>query len=143
MAPPAGPWLRADDCCAFELPVSGGAARTPEWWARATFEGMPNAPRRAVVAGWRLGLGLRLRPAPDRVLGWSIAASTADSVTLEATSALLAARNVVRVSPVAITWITTVDYRRPLGRLLWSVAAPVHHRTLPILLTRANRAVSR
>jgi hypothetical protein len=95
------------------------------------------------VLGWRFGLGLRLtrRPSPSDVLGWRIVESNADSVTLAASSRLLSARNIIRFEQQRLTWITEVDFEGRAGHLLWSVAAPVHHCTVPFLMARATRPV--
>ena len=124
--------------CAFALRTSISA--TPEQWARALFDGPPALWRTPLWVGWRFGLGLRLGPrrAPDRVQGWTIESRGPDAITLGAESRLMSARNVVRVSAGTVTWTTLVGSWTRLGRLLWGAAAPVHHASVPILLTRAR-----
>ncbi|RNF81257.1 DUF2867 domain-containing protein [Streptomyces botrytidirepellens] len=128
-----------DYVSAFEL--TAPRARTPEQWARATFEGAPALSRWFLVRGWTLGLGLRLGPrtSPAHVLGWPLTDSGADSATLAARSRLVAARNVVVVDGARVVWVTSVRFHGPLGRVVWAVAAPVHHLAVPFLLGRASR----
>jgi hypothetical protein len=104
-----------------------------------TFDSAPVLLRWFVVAGWRFVLGLRLArpPSPSDVLGWRIVESEPHIVTLAAKSRLLSARNVVRRQHQQITWITAVDFESRAGQVLWSVAAPVHHATIPFLMERA------
>jgi Protein of unknown function (DUF2867) len=128
---------------AFQVDVPVADVRTPEEWARTILEDAPRLLRWLLVAGWRFGLGLQLthrRSAPD-LLGWQVAASTADAVTLAARSWLLSARNIIRCEHEQVTWITVVDFDGRAGQLLWSVAAPVHHATVPFLMARATRSL--
>jgi hypothetical protein len=126
---------------AFELSDPVARSRTPEVWARAVFEGAPPLWRWVLTLGWRFGLGLRLGPIPSRwhVQGWPIVSSEAQSITLAAQSRWLSARAVFVVSDDSVTWVTLVRYDRPLGRVLWRAAAPIHHLTVPPLLRRAAR----
>jgi hypothetical protein len=130
-----------DYVSAFEVDRMPADERTPEQWARAAWEEAPGPLRRLLLAGWTVGLRLRLgpRPAPDHVLGWPIVASTPDVVVLQARSSLMICQNVVRLSGIQARWSTVVRYEKGGARVLWSLAAPVHHRTLPALLNRAAR----
>jgi hypothetical protein len=136
---------------AFALPLAPDAPpRAAEDWARAVFEDAPDWLRPFVVLGWRFVLGLRLRPldGSDQVLGWDLeradagadAAPGPDTVLLAATSPLLRAQNIVAVGDDVVVWVTVVRFDSPLGRVLWGLAAPVHHLTIPFLLTRAASA---
>jgi hypothetical protein len=132
----------ADYSSAFSRPVADTSGRDAEWWARATFGSAPTVFRWMLLVGWRLVLRLRLGSArsPDHVLGWDAVARDPAAFTMSASSPLIEARNVVLADAETVTWVTTVRYRRPLGRLLWSVSAPIHHRTIPRLLDRAARS---
>jgi hypothetical protein len=129
---------------AFALATPRARAMTSEQWARAVFEQGPAPLRSFVEVGWRALLGLRLGPrhSPGHVAGWTIAAvdERPDTVTLTAESRLLRARNVVAVDEGVVEWVTTVQFDRRLGRIAWTLAAPVHSVTIPYLLTRAERA---
>ena len=82
------------------------------------FEEAPALLRPILVFGWRVGLGLRLGPqrSPDYVLGWSMTGAGPDTVTLEAESRLLRARDVVVVDESSVTWVTRVWFERPVAR---------------------------
>ncbi|MFI0770221.1 DUF2867 domain-containing protein [Streptomyces sp. NPDC021218] len=129
---------------AFALPVPRAGALTAEQWARAVFEGAPAPLRRFLVLGWTLGLGLRLGPrtSPRHVLGWAVSDAADHSLTLTARSPLVLTHNVVAVEDARVLWATFVRFDRPVGRPLWALAAPVHHRTVPRLLGRAARAAA-
>jgi hypothetical protein len=126
---------------AFELTDRDARRKTPEQWARAVFEDGPVLWRWVLSFGWRFGLGLRLDPkhSQSHVQGWPIVSSDADSISLAAESRWLSARDVFVVTDDSVTWVTIVRYDRPIARLLWGAAAPVHHRTVPWLFTRASR----
>jgi hypothetical protein len=124
---------------AFEVDLSATDIRTPERWARDTFEGAPRVLRWFVLVGWRYVMWFRLgpRPSPDHVLGWRIAASAPDVMTLEVRSGLATAHKVVRVEVDRVVMTTYVVFERRLGRAVWSAIAPIHHRTEPYLLGHA------
>jgi hypothetical protein len=124
---------------AFEVDFPPTDLRSPEQWARDTFEGAPRVMRWFVLMGWRYVMWFRLGPrqCPDHVLGWSIAASAADAMTLEVRSGLATAHKVVRVEVDRVVMTTFVVFERRLGRAVWSAITPIHHRTEPYLLRRA------
>lgn len=131
-----------DYASAFEVARPAGDTRSPEDWARAAWEHGPRALSSFILVGWRFGLGLRLgpRPSPDHVQGWAIVVATEDTIVLEAKSGLMSSHNVVQVERTRVRWTTFVRYEKRSARALWSLAAPVHHRTLPYLLGRAAAA---
>jgi hypothetical protein len=133
---------RADYASAFALQTPDAGASSAEQWARATFEDAPALLRRGLVMGWTFALGLRLGPklSPTHVLGWPIAAAEADSITLQTDSRVLGAQNVIVVSESEVVWVTLVRFDRRIARPLWAATAPIHHLTIPYLLTRANRS---
>jgi Protein of unknown function (DUF2867) len=92
------------------------------------------------VAGWTVGLGLRLgpRPSPDHVLGWRIVTAAPDLVTLSVQSALLGTAHIVlQVESSQVILASFVRYEKRRGRRIWSAVQPVHHRIVPYLLERA------
>jgi hypothetical protein len=133
---------KPDRISAFEITRPAGDARSAEQWARAAWENGPRALSSFILAGWIIGLGFRLgpRPSPDHVQGWTIVTSTPDTIVLEAKSRFMISHNVVQVEGSRVLWTTFVRYEKRSARLLWSLAAPVHHRTLPYLLGRAAAA---
>jgi hypothetical protein len=95
--------------------------------------------RALVVAGWKLGLGLRLGPVPsdDHVLGWKIASISTDLVILEVKFRFGAAHNIVRVEGPRVVVATFVRHEERGGSTVWAMAAPLHHRIVPYLLGHA------
>lgn len=131
----------SDYTSVFELAPAPIAS--PERWARAVFEGAPTAYRLALRVGWRLGLRLRLAPAGDRgaVAGWTLTPPDPRAAALTSDGPLLTARNQVDLLDGSLTWTTVVGFRNRLGRVVWTLAAPIHHLTLPWLLRRAARRI--
>lgn len=136
----------ADYSVAFRLAMPGADAQRAHLWAAAVFEGAPAPLRPVLVLGWRAGLGLRLgRPmrSADFVLGWRTVLDRPEAAVLAAAGPLIEAANIVLVDNAGITWVTAVNYQRAAGRRLWSAIAPAHERSLPLLLTRAARLLTR
>jgi Protein of unknown function (DUF2867) len=122
--------------------TGGGPARTPEDWARATFEGAPRPVRTVLRLGWRWGLGLRLGPFPARghVLGWPVLGDDADRLVLGARSAVIGpCRLVFAVDGGRLLVTTAIRYEHRISRPVWTVVAPVHRLLTRLLVTRAAR----
>jgi hypothetical protein len=130
-----------DYASAFEQPIAPTPPRSAETWARAVFEDAPPPMRWFMRTGWRFPLRFHLAPtgAPGHVLGCRIIHNEPTVIVLEQCSPLMTAHNVVLVEETRIVWATLVSYRSPLAGPLWSVAAVIHHRTLPNLLAKAAR----
>ncbi|MGK5637850.1 DUF2867 domain-containing protein [Streptomyces sp. URMC 126] len=129
---------------AFAIPVEDPRARTPEQWARAVFEDAPAPLRPVLRLGWTSVLGLRMGPATGsagHVLGWRIAGSTPDSLTVDGHSGRFATYNVVLVQDGRVVWSTAVRFKGRAAGPLWSAARPVHHIVVPFLLRRACRSL--
>ncbi|MFD4344985.1 DUF2867 domain-containing protein [Streptomyces coelicoflavus] len=126
---------------AFELPAAGLPPLAPEEWVRASYEDVPVVLRELIRAGWAGVLGLRLGPRASRrhVVGWRVLETGPDRVALEARAPSLTVRNVVTVDDARLLWATYAHYERRAGRVLWFLAAPVHHLAVPLLLGRAVR----
>ena len=126
----------SDYAGAFEVTIARGDDRSPEQWSRSVFESAPTAIRWFVVFGWRCVLGLRLGPrmSPDYVSGWRIRDVGPGVIILEADSWLVTANKEIRVASGSVRVSTFVRYSRGLGRAVWMLVAPVHHRTEPYLL---------
>lgn len=108
---------------------------------RASYEDVPVVLRELIRAGWAGVLGLRLGPRASRrhVVGWRVLETGPDRVALEARAPSLTVRNVVTVDDARLLWTTYAHYERRAGRVLWFLAAPVHHLAVPLLLGRAVR----
>lgn len=124
---------------AHEASIVGVAARSPEQWARSTFEGAPLAVRWFLLVGWRTVLGLRLEPrsSPDRVLGWKIVDRGPNWVTLELCSGFLSAHLVFWADDSRVVQSTFVRYDRRMGAIVWPPVSIIHRRLLPYVLKRA------
>jgi hypothetical protein len=128
-----------DYASAFEVTITDREFRSPEQWARATFEGAPATMRWFILFGWRFVMHFRLGPRPSstHVLGWNIVSAAPEIIVLEVRSAIATAHKVVRVEPSRVVMTTFVRYERRSARAIWSMVAPVHHRTEPYLLGHA------
>jgi hypothetical protein len=119
-----------------------GPVRTPEDWARATFEGAPGPVRTILRLGWRWGLGLRLGPfpAPGHVLGWPVLESGPDRMVLGVRSAVLGpCRLVFDAGAGRLLLTTAIRYEHRISRPVWTVVAPVHRVLTRLLVTHAAR----
>jgi hypothetical protein len=119
--------------------AAGIPGRLPEDWARAMFE--VGAGRGGQVI-WRVLLGLRLRPAPDRIAGWRIGARGDGFIRLEANSWFLRGNLIVHSDDQHVSLVTVVNYDRRLGLLVWGPLSIAHRRLSPGLLRDAHRALS-
>lgn len=121
------------------FPAAGLDHRSPEQWARAVFEEAPPPVRWFLLFGWRIILGLRLGPlhSPDHILGWQIASTATDSLTLELDSRLISAHNILEIDPTGLRWTTFVHYRSRPARLVWATVLPFHNVAIPFTLKRA------
>ena len=132
-----------DYASAYELvvPFQPPPAR---WWAKAVFETVPPAFDWFVKFGWRFALGLKLGPreSPELVAGWPVIADNGVELVMGASSWLLDTQNIVTLSHGRVTWVTVVRYRKPLARVVWALAAPIHHLSITKLLTRAARSLT-
>ena len=126
--------------CAFELTPRANDARSAPEWTRAILEGAPGPLRRFIVTGWIAILRLRLAPRPsaDHVLGWKVLLDTANETVIGVEGATMSAHQVVHVQETRIVHATLIRYDRPVARLLWAVAAPIHVRVIPYLMDHAR-----
>lgn len=135
-----GPLSEADYAASWEVSIPNGDSRSPEQWARSTFEDAPRALRGFIVAGWIAGLGLQLGPRPsrDHVLGWKIVTATRDHIHLSVESVLLGtAHLVVQADGSRVLLTSVVRYEKRGARAIWSAVQPLHHRVIPYLLGHA------
>ena len=94
-----------------------------------------------MLAGWRLGLGLRLGSirSPDHILGWHIAARHSDEILCQAESWFLDAHNAFHIGDGQLVWSTFISYTRPLARVVWPPVAVIHRQLVRRALQRAAR----
>jgi hypothetical protein len=129
----------------FEVDMSGAKPRSPEQWARATFEDAPVAMRWFLLLGWRVGLGLRLGPlrSPDHVQGWHIADRATSSVILELQSWFLNCHLVFWLDDTRLVFSSSIRYERKIGAVIWPPVSIIHRRAVAYLLQHAvYRAIS-
>jgi hypothetical protein len=124
---------------AYQVDTSSAKPRSPEQWARATYEDSPPAMRWFLLASWRAGLGLRLGPlhSPDHVLGWHILDRAGNSVTLELHSWFLTCHLVFWLDNTKLVFSSSIRYDRKIGAVIWPLASIIHHRAVPYLLRHA------
>jgi hypothetical protein len=124
--------------CAFTAPLTNVCPA--ENWFRAMFEDAPRSMRWFITTGWVAVLGLRLgpRPSPDHILGWKILSTAPTQVVIGISGSTLSAHQVAWVSNRNVVHVTIVRYDRPIARVLWALAAPIHVRAIPYLMQRAQ-----
>lgn len=125
----------------FETSIEGASNLAAEDWLREVWEQGPRFLRVFLPLAWKYGLGLRLGPTSDttRILGWHIAGSSPNVVTVEADSPLMRAENSVTVDEQRIQWNTVVTHKNLIGRVLWMPAQVIHQWLIPQSLRRAVR----
>ena len=133
--------LRPDYEWTKDVSIGAPSDWSAEEWLRASWEGARRPLRIVLAFAWKYGLGLRLGPSTDktRVLGWHIAETQANCVTVEAASRILSAENTIKVDGDTIKWRTNVRYSNAGGRLIWSLARVAHQFLVPMLVRRAIR----
>jgi hypothetical protein len=125
---------------AWEVTTPDADARSAEQWARAAFEDAPRAIRTFVMAGWIVGLRLRLgpRPSADHVLGWQIMSATPEQMVLRVRSALLGTGYLaLQVESSRVVLASFVRYEKRGARPIWAAVQPLHHLILPYLFGHA------
>ncbi|MEP6625814.1 MAG: hypothetical protein ABJC79_15300 [Acidimicrobiia bacterium] len=128
----------------YEESINGATDLTAEQWLRVTWEGAPRPLRGFLPLAWKFGLGLRLGSSADpaRVLGWLVARSDRDLVTIVADSWMISAENSVSRDGDRLRWQTIVTYKNVIGRTVWMPARLVHQRLIRLMMGRAIRHVT-
>lgn len=130
---------RRDYSDAYEVDAEEANRWTAEEWARATFEKAPLLLRSFVAVGWKYALRLNLGPPSDieHILGAKIVRRGVGAITMEMDGPVLRAHLVFLVEQSQVTLATLVNYKHPIARLVWPIAAQLHIRTAPFLLDGA------
>lgn len=124
----------------FAIELESPDAHSPEQWARAALEQASPVVRGIIRFAQVRVLRLHLRPRTDSdaVLGWPVKASTSDTLHLRAAGPLLSGDIFGRrTSPRRLVVTTSLDFERPLARLLWMLVGPLHRLIAGYLLRRA------
>jgi hypothetical protein len=87
-----------------------------------------------------LGLRLKLRPSPDRLLGWTIADRGENWVRIEAASWFLTGHVVIHVAEGQISFASFIRYDRRLAALVWPPISLIHRQVALALVRSAIRA---
>lgn len=119
---------------AFAIDTS--SRRTPEEWARLTFEQGPQ-PILAMLRRLFSALGFRLAPldVTDQVFGWRIEQNGPDEFVLATQSGLgVTARIIFLTPPGQVVLATLIRLDTRLARAVWTVAAPMHRLTVGYLM---------
>jgi len=129
---------RIDYVDAFRTSRSGTRRWSATRWSRHVLEGAPILTRARLVGGW-LSLGLDINPLRrDRVLGWHIASSSKEHVTLSADSRIGINAELVFAGVGDTWWFGTVlSLDTAAARTAWSAIEATHLRVVAALLQDA------
>jgi hypothetical protein len=103
---------------------------------------MPRSVLRVVPLVQRvfLGLRLKLRPAPDRLLGWQIVDRDEHWIRIEAASWFLTGHVVMHVDEGRISFASFIRYDRWLAAIVWPPISLIHRQVALTLVRSAIRA---
>jgi hypothetical protein len=87
-----------------------------------------------------LGLRLKLRPSPDRLLGWQIADRGENWIRIEAASWFLTGHVVMHVDEGQMSFASFIRYDRRLAALVWPPVSLIHRQVALALVRSAIRA---
>lgn len=114
----------------------------PEQLVHAALRGMPRGlllitplVQRAV-----LGLRLKLRPSPDRLLGWEIVERHENWIRIEAASWFLTGHVVMHVAEGQMSFASFIRYDRRLAAFVWPPVSLIHRQVALALVRSAVRA---
>lgn len=116
----------------------------PEQLIRAALERMPRGLVVFIPFVQRvfLGLRLKLRPAPDRILGWQIVDRGENWGRIEAASWFLTGHVVMHVGEGRLSFASFIRYDRRLAALVWPPVSLVHRQVALALMRSAIRVSS-
>jgi hypothetical protein len=87
-----------------------------------------------------LGLRLKLRPSPDRLLGWKIADRGENWMRIEAASWFLTGHVVMHVGEGQISVASFIRYDRRPAAYIWPPVSLIHRQVVLALVRSAIRA---
>ncbi len=114
----------------------------PEQLIDAALKGVPRGVLLLTPLAQRvfLGLRLKLRPAPDRLLGWQIVDRGENWVRIEAASWFLTGHVVLHVDEGRLSFASFIRYDRKLAALVWPPVSLIHRQVALALVRSAVRA---
>lgn len=115
--------------------------RAPEQLVYAALEGVPPGLLFFIPLAQRvfLGLRLKLRPSPDRLLGWKIAERGENWMRIEAASWLLTGHVVMHLDEGQMSLASFIRYDRRPARLIWPPVSLIHRQVALALVRSATR----
>jgi hypothetical protein len=113
----------------------------PEQLIRAVLNGMPRGLLFFIPFVQRvfLGLRLKLRPSPDRLLGWQIADRGKNWIRIEAASWFLTGHVVMHLDEGQLSFASFIRYDRQLAALVWPPVSLIHRQVALALVRSATR----
>ena len=116
--------------------------RTPDQLIDLALKGMPRGLLFFIPFVQRvfLGLRLKLRPSPDRLLGWEIADRGENWIRIEAASWFLTGHVVMHLDEGQLSFASFVRYDRQLAALVWPPVSLIHRQVALALVRSATRA---
>jgi hypothetical protein len=115
---------------------------TPEQLIRTALNGVPRGLLFFIPFVQRvlLGFRLKLRPAPDRLLGWKIADRGENWMRIEAASWFLTGHVVMHVDEGQLSFASFIRYDRRLAAFVWPPVSLIHRQVALTLVRSAIRA---
>jgi hypothetical protein len=116
--------------------------RTPEQLIQAALNDLPRALLVLIPFVQRvfLGLRLKLKPSPERLLGWEIADRGESWVRIEAASWFLTGHVVMHADQGRLSFASFIRYDRRLAALVWPPISLIHRQVALALVRSAIRA---
>jgi hypothetical protein len=118
-----------------------GTPAEPEQVIHATLKSMPRGLLFLIPFVQRvfLGLRLKLRPSPDRLLGWKISGRDENWIRIEAASWFLTGHVVMHVDEGRISFASFIRYDRRLAAFVWPPVSLIHRRVALALVRSSIR----
>ncbi len=130
------------DCADIVTAAIDEAPAEPEQLIHEALKGVPRGLLFVMPFVQRvvLGLRLKLRPSPDRLLGWQIADRGENWIRIEAASWFLTGHVVMHVDEGQMSFASFIRYDRWLAALVWPPVSLIHRKVALALVRSAIRA---
>jgi hypothetical protein len=115
----------------------------PEQFVREVLEDLPRwlPPFIAFVQRVFLGFRLKLRPSPDRLLGWKIVERGGTWMRIETASWFMTCHVVIHVAEDQASVASFIRYDRRLAAFVWPPVSLIHRQVALALVRRGIRAL--